>query len=135
MPAINLPENVYITVKISGDSEIRKLNKKYLKRDCPTDVLSFNLDQETDQGYLLGEIIVNKQQALKQAGKYGNDLEHEIAALVEHGVLHLLGVHHSHDDENSVHGVSTKKATNENTNDGSKQDAREVIKDEGEGSL
>ena len=84
-----------ITVKVSSDAEIKKLNKKYLDRDCATDVLSFEIGEKLEDGsYYLGDVIVNKDQAARQAKEYGNDLEHEISELVAHGVLHLLGVHH-----------------------------------------
>lgn len=96
----------FITVVLSNDKEITQLNKKYFKRDYTTDVLSFNLNESTPEGdFHLGDIIVNKDQAARQSKEYGNDLEHEIAELVEHGMLHLLGVHHADDDEKSVHGV------------------------------
>jgi probable rRNA maturation factor len=101
--------NIYISVKISDDSEIKKLNKKHLNFDGVTDVLSFNMNEETEDGYYLGDVIVNKEQAERQASEYGNSVEEEIAQLVEHGVLHLLGVHHDGDDEKSVHGVKIKQ--------------------------
>jgi probable rRNA maturation factor len=105
-----IPESdkpVYISVTLTGDAEIKQLNKKYLKRDYTTDVLSFNINEKQADGrFYLGDIVVNKDQAARQAKAYGNDLDHEIAALVEHGVLHLLGVHHPDDDEKSVHGVN-----------------------------
>lgn len=104
-----MKNNTVISVSIVGDSKIRKLNKKYLKRDYTTDVLSFNFDEEREDGtYFLGEIIVNKDQAARQSAKYNNTLEQEISELVAHGVLHLLGVHHPDDDENTVHGIPVK---------------------------
>ena len=91
--------NIEISITLTNDSEIKKLNKKYLKKDYPTDVLSFNIDQELEKGrYYLGDVIVNTDQAARQANEFGNTLEQEIAELVEHGVLHLLGVHHDGDD-------------------------------------
>jgi len=102
--------NKHISVSIVGDKEIQELNKEHLGRDYPTDVLSFQVKEPMEDGTeYLGDIIVNKDQAERQMGEYGNDIEHEIAELVSHGVLHLLGVHHSHDDEDSTHGVSRKK--------------------------
>lgn len=104
-----LRDNTYITIKIAGDKELKELNKKYLKRDITTDVLSFNIEsQNPDGSFHLGDIIINVEQAKRQAKDYNNDIEHEIAQLVEHGVLHLLGVHHPDDDNHSVHGVSGK---------------------------
>ncbi len=92
-------KKVTISVSLVDDAQIRTLNKKYLDRDHTTDVLSFNLDAPVgDETYNLGDIIVNVDQAERQASEFGNDLEHELAELTEHGVLHLLGVHHEEDD-------------------------------------
>jgi probable rRNA maturation factor len=90
----NNVSNTQIQVTLTDDKTIRELNKKWRDKDAVTDVLSFELDEEG----LLGEIVVNREQAERQAAEYGNDVEHEIAALVEHGVLHLLGVHHEGDE-------------------------------------
>lgn len=92
-------DDVVISVTLTTDKQIRKLNKKYLKRDYATDVLSFNIGERTDDGnYYLGDVIVNKQQAERQAKEYKNTVEEEISELVAHGVLHLLGVHHDGDE-------------------------------------
>lgn len=92
-------KDFFVSVKFSRDQEIQKLNKEYLDRDYPTDVLSFNMDEERDDGtYYLGDIVVNIDQAERQAEEYGNSLEEELAQLVEHGVLHLLGIHHEGDE-------------------------------------
>ncbi len=91
--------NVYINVSFVGDSEMLELNTTYRKKNYPTDVLSFNMNEKTPEGkYYLGDIVVNVDQAQRQASDYGNNLEQEISALVEHGVMHLLGVHHEHDE-------------------------------------
>ncbi len=95
---------LHISIRVSDDKEITSLNKKFFNRNYPTDVLSFNMNEELEDGtFYLGDIIVSAGQAKRQAKKYGNDLEHEIAELVAHGVLHLLGVHHP-DDDTHVHG-------------------------------
>jgi len=87
-----------ITVSIVSGPEIKKLNNKYRGKDRPTDVLSFNLDEKLPNGdFMLGEVIVNKDQAKRQAKDYENSYKEEIAELVEHGVLHLLGVNHEGD--------------------------------------
>jgi len=105
-------DGLYINVKISNDSEIQKLNKKYFGRDYPTDVLSFNLNKNNPSNTSIqGEIIVSYDQAERQASQYGNTVEMEIADLVAHGVLHLLDVHHPDDDDTGVHGVSNKEVT------------------------
>ena len=95
-----LEKNTFISVFFTDDKEMRKMNKKYMGRDYPTDVLSFEIKEKQEDGsFYLGDIVVNKDQAKRQAGKYGNDFEEEISELVAHGVLHLLGVHHSEDGD------------------------------------
>jgi probable rRNA maturation factor len=103
-------EDIVISVTITGDKAVQELNKKYLERDSTTDVLSFPINEKQEDGsYYLGDVVVNKEQALRQADKYGNDVETEVSELVAHGILHLLGVHHHDDDEHSVHGKPVKK--------------------------
>ena len=95
-----LEKNTFISVFFTDDKEMRKMNKKYMGRDYPTDVLSFEIKEKQEDGsFYLGDIVVNKDQAKRQAGEYGNDFEEEISELVAHGVLHLLGVHHSEDGD------------------------------------
>ena len=95
-----LEKNTFISVFFTDDKEMRKMNKKYKGRDYPTDVLSFEIKEKQEDGsFYLVDIVVNKDQAKRQAGEYGNDFEEEISELVAHGVLHLLGVHHSEDGE------------------------------------
>ena len=106
-PGIKSKNNTIININIVNDNNIKILNKKYFERNYPTDVLSFNYNQEVDGEYYLGDVVVNKDQAERQCKEYGNDLEHEIAELVAHGILHLLGVHHEDDNESDVHGVIT----------------------------
>jgi len=91
-----LYKNSHVNVHLVGDDEIRKLNKKHQKKDYPTDVLSFEIDEKSpDDTYYLGDIIVNIDQAKRQAKENGNDdVRQEIADLVAHGMLHLMGVHH-----------------------------------------
>lgn len=99
-----------ISILISDDKDISKLNKEYLDRDYTTDVLSFKINEELEDGTnYLGDVIVNKDQAKKQASEYNNSWEQEVADLVAHGVLHLLDVHHPDDDEDSIHGIPPKK--------------------------
>ncbi len=97
---IPLDKDFFVSIKFSHDNEIQALNKQHLGKDYPTDVLSFRMDETgEDESYFLGDIIINIDQAKRQAKEYGNTLEAELAELAEHGVLHLLGVHHDGDEE------------------------------------
>ena len=76
-------------MSLVGAKQIQALNKRYLKHDYPTDVLSFNMDQKLPDGrYYLGDVVINLEMAVT---------EREIAHLAEHGIRHLLGVHHKED--------------------------------------
>jgi probable rRNA maturation factor len=101
MEKFTLKKNSKIHIHFVGDKEIQELNKMHRGKDYPTDVLSFNIDDQLPNGeYYIGDIIINIDQAKRQMGEYSNnDVRIELAELAEHGVLHLLGIHHPHDDE------------------------------------
>jgi probable rRNA maturation factor len=69
------------------DEEIKRLNKKYRKSRRITDVLSFLVVPE----FFIGDIYISENRSKKQAKKYGNIWQHELAYLLIHGVLHICG--------------------------------------------
>ena len=71
------------------DAYIKKLNKQFLGRNRPTDVLSFPI-----QDKLLGEIYISRDRARAQAKEQKITTGQEICNLIEHGILHLLGYSH-----------------------------------------
>jgi probable rRNA maturation factor len=82
------------TCLISGDEELRRLNREFLGNDYPTDVLSFP-DPEGSEA--LGELAISGRRAAEQAAEFGHEIETEIKILMLHGVLHLLGYDHERD--------------------------------------
>ena len=78
------------------DLEIHALNRRFLKRDRPTDVISFNSNEPRlpGQPQLLGEVYVSRDRAHAQALEYGVPYGSEVRRLVLHGLLHLLGLTH-----------------------------------------
>ena len=76
-------------VVLVGDGAIRDLNRRFLKRDHPTDVLAFPLG-DGGEG-IWGEVYVSEDRAREQAARYGVSFREELARLVVHGVLHLMG--------------------------------------------
>lgn len=78
----------WVSIVFVTDAYSRKLNKKYLSHDYPTDVLAFRLE-ETEP--LEGEIYVNLDRARTQARHYGVSFMNEVGRLVIHGLLHLVG--------------------------------------------
>jgi len=79
---------------VTGDRELRRLNREFLGKDYATDVLSF---PDSGPGGFLGEIAISAQRARQQAGAYGHSLDDEIRILMLHGVLHLMGMDHEND--------------------------------------
>jgi probable rRNA maturation factor len=78
-----------ISVAIVDDSTIHELNRKYLKHDYPTDVLSFVLEE--DETHLEGEVVASAETAAATAGDLGVSPDKELLLYVIHGTLHLVG--------------------------------------------
>lgn len=86
-------------IVLAGDRLVRRLNRAYRGKDRTTDVLSFPAASGPEEaGRPLGEIVISVPQAARQAGARGHSVEREVALLVLHGWLHLLGYDHEVDD-------------------------------------
>ena len=101
---------VELGVNIVGDRKMHELNRKYRGIDDTTDILSFSLEDSSqsslqhiprigfiaspDKWLRLGDIVISYPQALEDAALDGISVDDEIRTLVEHGVNHLLGIHH-----------------------------------------
>lgn len=88
--------NAEVCVVIAGERKMRALHKQYLETDEATDVLSFPLEgvNYPDEVLRLGDIVVCYPVAVRQAGENNRMVDDEVNFLVEHGCLHLLGIHH-----------------------------------------
>jgi len=78
-----------IDLSFVGDKKIHELNKKFRKKDKPTDVLSFNYD-----GEMLGDVIISRETTRRNAKRYCVAYADEVKRLVIHGTLHVLGYDH-----------------------------------------
>ncbi len=106
-PDLGLPPatDYEITLRLTDDAEIQRLNAQYRQIDRPTDVLAFAaledemiLPSAMDAFPLyLGDIIISMETAQKQADVQGHSLEVELLWLASHGFLHLLGWDHPDD--------------------------------------
>jgi probable rRNA maturation factor len=91
-PGASVVNFVFVT-----DRRIREINRQFLKRDRPTDVISFNCDEPHVPGepHLLGEVYISRDRARAQAREYDISYGSELRRLVLHGLLHLLGLTHA----------------------------------------
>lgn len=98
-------EEAEVSLMLVNDQRIHELNRDYRGVDRPTDVLSFALQDETDEpdsefeDEMLGDIIISVERAREQAEEYGHSFEREIVYLAVHGTLHLLGYNHEEENE------------------------------------
>jgi probable rRNA maturation factor len=110
-----------VSVLFIDEDEIARLNIQFMGVDGPTDVLSFPIDgdlaepgrwpdggtngpdrvpvEEGDLPLLLGDIVISPAVALANAPTHAGTFDDEIALLVVHGLLHILGMDHATDDE------------------------------------
>jgi probable rRNA maturation factor len=98
-----LDSRTEVDLVIADQGKVQALNRQYLGRDRPTDVIAFPLHANDDEGQEpsfvlppdgvthLGEVIISYPQAVTQAGELGHSVKKEVAILIIHGVLHLLG--------------------------------------------
>ncbi|MCH8223930.1 MAG: rRNA maturation RNase YbeY [Chloroflexi bacterium] len=99
-----------VSITVTDDAELQRLNRDFRGLDRPTDVLAFGsadaLDgdvRQEDDGFptppdqtpTLGDVVISFDQAARQAETAGRPVEHELALLATHGVLHLLGFDHA----------------------------------------
>lgn len=83
-----------VTILVSGDRQMRVLNRRFRKRDRATDVLSF----PTDGKGLAGDVAVSADIARYNAKRLGHTLPEELKILILHGMLHLAGYDHETDE-------------------------------------
>jgi probable rRNA maturation factor len=104
---------VELGVNIIGDRKMHELNRKFRGIDSTTDILSFALEDASpthlahiprvgfvaapDKVLRLGDIVLSYPQVLEDASSEGISIEEEIHSLIDHGINHLLGIHHKED--------------------------------------
>ena len=115
-------------ILITGDAELRRLNRDFRGKDCPTDVLSFPAEpcpsllrrlpsdprrpqsepRPSGSGpHHLGDIAISLARARAQAREFGHAIEQEVQILMLHGVLHLMG--HDHETDSGAMARAEKR--------------------------
>ncbi len=84
-----------LSLEIVGDDRMRRLNRTFRRRDKTTDVLAFaTREGPGPPSALLGDVVISLPQAIRQAREHQRGIDHELAVLLIHGVLHLCGYDH-----------------------------------------
>lgn len=115
------PYEAEVNILITGNEDIRLINKEYRNIDSPTDVLSFPMveyEKPSDFKYLeetaddcfhletgellLGDIVISADKVEEQAEAYGHTQTRELAFLVAHSMLHLCGYDHMEEGERVI---------------------------------
>ncbi|HOS69037.1 MAG TPA: rRNA maturation RNase YbeY [Bacillota bacterium] len=114
-------EEFEVSISFVCNEEMRSLNKEYRNIDKETDVLSFplvefieeelNAEDENaeyiEEEIALGDIVISMEKAVEQSEEYGHSFKRELAFLLVHGMLHLLG--YDHDEEASEGEIFDKQ--------------------------
>ena len=116
----NCEYDVYIEVALTDDEDIHEVNKETRGMDKSTDVLSFpncffdapadfsNIEEQEDCFHpdtgelMLGDIMISVEHVFAQAKEYGHSVRRELAFLVAHSMLHLMGYDHMEEEERRV---------------------------------
>ncbi|MCI8464614.1 MAG: rRNA maturation RNase YbeY [Lachnospiraceae bacterium] len=116
------PYETEISVTLTSEEEVRRLNREFRGIDKTTDVLSFPMTdfarpadfdflEEADASdcfnpetgeLLLGDIVLSVEKIKEQATSYGHSLKRELAFLTAHSMLHLMGYDHMEEEERTV---------------------------------
>lgn len=87
-----------VSLMLSTDEDVHRLNMQFRQVDAPTDILSFPSGEpllpDEDEVAYLGDLIIAWPYASAQAAREGHDLNDSLSLLVVHGTLHLLGYDH-----------------------------------------
>ena len=103
-----LPPAAEVSVTVGNEALLHDLNKRYRGVDRPTDVLAFPMQVPEDREPFvtlaaadrqLGDVVICYPRVQRQARTYGHPEQHELAYLLIHGVLHLVGYDHYRDED------------------------------------
>lgn len=101
-----------LSVVIVGDRAIRRINREYLQKDCPTNVISFSL-REGEFGDIhpdaLGDVVISADTAAREAEEGGEPFYSRLCFLLMHGILHLAGFDHERSGEAEAKRMAAKE--------------------------
>ncbi len=114
-----------ISLTLTDNENIRLINNEHRGIDSPTDVLSFPMLEFDDEGQIidnefeydddlimLGDIVISLERAREQSIEFGHSFKREVAFLVAHSMLHLLGYDHMEEEEEKIMCQKQEKVLN-----------------------
>jgi probable rRNA maturation factor len=105
-----------LSLELTGDGRMRRLNREYRKKDQPTDVLAFPIREAVmPQGvrpvtHMLGDVVISIPTAVRQAKEAGRSIDDELTMLLVHGVLHLCGYDHERNPREAARMARRERA-------------------------
>ena len=103
--SLSIKKSSELSVRLTDDKEIMKLNKKYRNDNSPTNVLSFCLkknDMNNQAFEAIGDIVISKDTILKELAVNEKTFKQHISHIAIHGLLHLLGYVHDNEKEAKI---------------------------------
>lgn len=98
-----------------GSDKTHEINREYRKKDYPADIITFAVFADSEEKFIfdgeinLGEVIIALDKVEEESDKKGTSFEHELAFLISHGIMHLLGFdHQTEEDYNFVVDMQNK---------------------------
>ena len=95
----NLTEGLSANLFLTDDEEVQQLNAKFRGKDAPTNVLAFPIPEAFHEELGLGDVVLSYDRLAEEAEAQGKSLGDHATHLMLHGLLHLLGHDHGHEDE------------------------------------
>ena len=94
----------YLSLLITTNEKIQKINREYRQKNAPTDVISFAYNETENIGTvnMLGDIVISIDRVKEQSNEYGHSDEREFYYVLCHGMLHLLGYDHIEEEDKVV---------------------------------
>lgn len=102
-----------MSILIVDDAQIREINRDYLGKDRPTNVISFAMQEGEGAGVqpdLLGDVVISAETAERDAAEADLTMETELYFLLLHGILHLLGYDHERGTDEDARQMRAREA-------------------------
>ena len=112
LSVLGCPDSTEISISITSDRAIARINRDYLAKDRPTNVISFSL-QEGEFGGIspdaLGDVVISADTAAREAEEAGLSFFERLSFLLMHGILHLCGYDHERSGEEEARKMEQKE--------------------------